>query len=42
MDASIIANWLNHRSQIRAQWLPHEENRRHVLYRDFIDEASKC
>jgi hypothetical protein len=37
-----IANWLNHRSQVRAQWLLHEKNRRQVLYRDFIEEAAKC
>jgi hypothetical protein len=37
-----IANWLNHRSQLRAQWLLHEKSRRQVLYRDFIEEASKC
>jgi hypothetical protein len=37
-----MANWLNHRSQIRAQWLLHEKSRRQILYRDFIDEASKC
>jgi hypothetical protein len=37
-----IANWLNHRSQLRAQWMLHEKNRRQTLYRDFIEEASKC
>ena len=37
-----VANWLNHRGQVRAQWLLHEKNRRQILYRDFIDEASKC
>jgi hypothetical protein len=37
-----ISNWLNHRSQLRAQWLLHEKNRRQILYRDFIEEASKC
>jgi hypothetical protein len=37
-----ITNWLNHRSQLRAQWLHHEKNRRQILYRDFIEEASKC
>ena len=37
-----IANWLNHRSQLRAQWLLHEKGRRQILYRDFIEEASKC
>jgi hypothetical protein len=37
-----VTNWLTHRSQIRAQWLHHEKSRRQILYRDFIDEASKC
>jgi hypothetical protein len=37
-----IANWLNHRSQLRAQWLLHEKGRRQILYSDFIEEASKC
>jgi hypothetical protein len=37
-----IANWINHQSQVRAQWLFHEQSRRQMLYRDFIDEASKC
>jgi hypothetical protein len=37
-----ITNWLNHRNQLRAQWLLHEKSRRQILYRDFIDEASKC
>ena len=37
-----IANWLNHRSQLRAQWLLHEKGRRQLLYADFIEEASKC
>ncbi|HZE52173.1 MAG TPA: hypothetical protein VE111_02725 [Bradyrhizobium sp.] len=37
-----ITNWLNHRSQLRAQWLLHEKSRRQVLYRDFIEEAAKC
>jgi hypothetical protein len=37
-----ITNWLNLRTQLRAQWLLHEKNRRQILYRDFIEEASKC
>ena len=37
-----ISNWLNHRRQVRAQWLLHEKNRRQTLYRDFIEEASRC
>jgi hypothetical protein len=39
---SVTANWLNQRVQIRAQWFHHERNRRQILYRDFIEEASKC
>jgi hypothetical protein len=37
-----IANWLNHRSEVRAQWILHEKTRRQTLYRDFIEEAAKC
>jgi hypothetical protein len=37
-----LANWLNHRSQVRAQWILHEKTRRQLLYRDFIEEAAKC
>jgi hypothetical protein len=37
-----IATWLNHRSQVRVEWMLHEKSRRQVLYRDFIEEASKC
>jgi hypothetical protein len=33
-----IGNWINHRSQVRAQWLNHERNRRQILYKDFIEE----
>jgi hypothetical protein len=36
-----IANWLNHRSQLRTQWILHEKSRRQILYRDFIEDASK-
>jgi hypothetical protein len=39
---SVIANWLNNRLQTRAQWLSHEKNRRQNLYREFIEQASKC
>jgi hypothetical protein len=39
---TVVANWLNQKNQLRAQWLHHERNRRQVLYRDFIEEASKC
>jgi hypothetical protein len=39
---SVTANWLNNRLQIRAGWLRHEKNHRQILYRDFIEEATKC
>ena len=41
-STSVVANWLTNRTQIRAQWLQDEKNRRQILYRDFIEEASKC
>ena len=37
-----IAAWLNHRSQVRTEWILHEKSRRQTLYRDFIEEAAKC
>ena len=37
-----VASWLNHRRQVRSQWLLHDKNRRQILYRDFIEEASRC
>jgi hypothetical protein len=39
---SVLTNWHNQRKQIRAQWISHERNHRQVLYKDFIEEASKC
>src|ERR1700704_4217756 len=33
---------MNHRSQVRVEWILHEKNQRQILYRDFIEEASKC
>jgi hypothetical protein len=37
-----VAAWLNHRSQVRTEWILHEKTRRQILYRDFIEEAAKC
>src|SRR6266851_21816 len=39
---SVAANWMSHRIQVRARWLQHDKNRRQMLYRDFIEEATKC
>jgi len=38
---SVAANLLSHRIQIKGQRLQYERNRRQMLYRDFIEEASK-
>jgi hypothetical protein len=37
-----MAAWLNHRNQVRTEWILHEKSRRQALYRDFIAEAAKC
>jgi hypothetical protein len=37
-----MAAWLNHRSQVRTEWIIHEKSRRQTLYREFVDEAAKC
>ncbi|MBK3664997.1 hypothetical protein JJE66_27675 [Bradyrhizobium diazoefficiens] len=39
---SVVARWLSQRLQVRAQWFARENNRRQVVYREFIEEASKC
>lgn len=39
---SVIAGLLSHRLQVRAQWFARDNNRRQTLYREFIEEASKC
>jgi hypothetical protein len=40
--ASFLRSWLVHRGQIRAQWLAQERLRLQDLYKEFIEEASKC
>ena len=42
LETSGIATWLNHRRQVRVEWILHEKSRRQILYRDFIEKASKC
>jgi hypothetical protein len=37
-----VATWLNHRSQVRVEWILHDKSRRQILYRDFIEAAAKC
>jgi hypothetical protein len=40
--ASLLASWMTQRMQLRAQWLIQERLRRQDLYKEFIEEASKC
>jgi hypothetical protein len=40
--ASFLASWMTQRLQVRAQWLMQERLRRQELYKEFIEEASKC
>jgi hypothetical protein len=39
---SVLTSWLAQRTQARAQWLAHEIGRLEDLYKEFIEEASKC
>ena len=39
---SVLASWVAQRTQARAQWLAQDKLRRQELYREFIEEASKC
>ena len=38
----VLAWWLAQRTQARAQWLAQDVVRRQDLYKEFIEEASKC
>jgi len=39
---TVVASYLTQRTQGRQQWILHERHRREELYREFIEEASKC
>jgi hypothetical protein len=39
---SMLATWLTHRTQARAQWLGQDALRRQNLYKEFIDAAARC
>ena len=39
---SVLATWLTQRTQVRAEWIAQDRVRRGELYRDFIEEATKC
>jgi hypothetical protein len=39
---SMLATWLTHRTQARAQWLEQDALRRQNLYKEFIEAAARC
>ncbi len=39
---SVLASWSLHQRQVRVQWVGQEANRRRELYKEFIEDASKC
>ena len=39
---SFLGSWIVHQREIRAQWLSQDKLRRQKLYKEFIQEASKC
>ena len=39
---SFLRSWLVHHGQVRAQWVAQERLRLQDLYKEFIEESSKC
>src|SRR5215475_9676781 len=39
---SLVATWMTQRRQLRAQWLEQDLTQRQDLYKEFIEDASKC
>jgi hypothetical protein len=39
---SVLATWLAHRTQVRAQWLEQDTLRKQGLYKEFIESAARC
>ena len=39
---SFLSSWIVQQRQVRAQWLGQDRLRRQELYKEFIQEASKC
>lgn len=39
---SVLASWLTQHTQVKAEWLAHDRARRQELYKEFLEEASKC
>ena len=39
---TVLASWLMQRTQMRAQWFAQDKLHRQEIYKEFIEEASKC
>jgi hypothetical protein len=39
---SVLAAWLTQHTQARAEWRAHDHIQRQDLYKEFIDQATKC
>ncbi|RKT27551.1 hypothetical protein B0G69_3378 [Paraburkholderia sp. RAU2J] len=39
---SVFATWLTQRTRVRAEWRANDRVRRQELYKEFIEEATKC
>jgi hypothetical protein len=39
---SVLASWLTQQTQAKTQWIAQDRARRQELYKEFIEEASKC
>ncbi|HEY4803130.1 MAG TPA: hypothetical protein VIH96_10985 [Paraburkholderia sp.] len=39
---SVLASWLTQRTQVRAEWVAQDRIRRQDLYKEFIEEATRC
>lgn len=39
---SVLASWLTQHTQVKAEWLAHDRARRQEVYKEFIEDASKC
>jgi hypothetical protein len=39
---TVLASWLMQRTQMRAQWFAQDKLHRQEIYKEFIEEASRC
>ncbi|NPT56883.1 hypothetical protein [Paraburkholderia elongata] len=39
---SVLASWLTQHTQVKAEWLAQDRTHRQDLYKEFIEEGSRC